>query len=270
MRAYELMVIIDAELDDEVIDATVKRIAGLLDQRGATVKKEDRWGRRRFAYEINHKHEGYYVVWSLWGAATSTSRARVRLADETVRHKSWPARNEAAVGPRRARLPSRGSMSSTSPSWAMTRDPAPLHARRRPGHTFGVAVNRRWQNRDNQQWEESTSFFNVTCWRDLAQNVSESLEKGARVLVTGRLEQRSWETQDGERRSVVEIVADEVGPSLRWATADIARNERRDGDGGGWSGGGNSGGGSSSSSSGSSRSVSNEAPTNFDPSEEPF
>ena len=73
MRAYELMVIIDAELDDEVIDATVKRIAGLLDQRGATVKSEDRWGRRRFAYEINHKHEGYYVVWELWEAATSTS-----------------------------------------------------------------------------------------------------------------------------------------------------------------------------------------------------
>ena len=128
---------------------------------------------------------------------------------------------------------------------------------------FGLAVNRRWQNRDNQQWEESTSFFNVTCWRDLAQNVSESLEKGARVLVTGRLEQRSWETQDGERRSVVEIIADEVGPSLRWATAEISKNDRREGgDGGGWSGGGGGGGGS--------RNVANEAPANFDPSEEPF
>ena len=104
----------------------------------------------------------------------------------------------------------------------LTRDPelrfTPAGA---PVTTFGVAVNRRWQNRDNQQWEESTSFFNVTCWRDLAQNVSESLEKGARVLVTGRLEQRSWETQDGERRSVVEIIADEVSPSLRWATATV-------------------------------------------------
>lgn len=148
----------------------------------------------------------------------------------------------------------------------LTRDPelrfTPAGA---PVTTFGVAVNRRWQNRDNQQWEESTSFFNVTCWRDLAQNVSESLEKGSRVLVTGRLEQRSWETQDGERRSVVEIVADEVGPSLRWATAEIARNERRDGDGGGWSGGSSGGSGG-----GSTRAVSNEAPTNFDPSEEPF
>lgn len=132
---------------------------------------------------------------------------------------------------------------------------------------FGVAVNRRWQNRDTQAWEEATSFFNVTCWRDLAQNVSESLEKGSRVMVTGRLEQRSWETQDGEKRSVVEIVADEVGPSLRWATASINRNERREGGGGGgngWSGGGGGGGG------GASRPASNEAPPSYDPSEEPF
>jgi single-strand DNA-binding protein len=122
--------------------------------------------------------------------------------------------------------------------------------------SFGVAVNRRWQNRETQQWEEKTSFFNVTCWRDLAQNVSESLEKGARVVVTGRLEQRSWETQDGERRSVVEIVADEVGPSLRWATATVNRNERRDS--------------MSSDSSGGGRTVSNEPAPAYDPSEEPF
>jgi single-strand DNA-binding protein len=128
--------------------------------------------------------------------------------------------------------------------------------------TFGVAVNRRWQNRDSQQWEESTSFFNVTCWRDLAQNVSESLEKGSRVLVSGRLDQRSWETQQGERRSVVEIVADEVGPSLRWATATVNRNERRDASGNGWSGGG---GGDS----GGGRAVANQPPA-YDPSEEPF
>ncbi len=88
MRAYELMVIIDAELDDEVIDATVKRIAGLLDQRGATVKSEDRWGRRRFAYEINHKHEGYYVVFEFVGGSDlDTLERALRLADETVRHK---------------------------------------------------------------------------------------------------------------------------------------------------------------------------------------
>jgi small subunit ribosomal protein S6 len=88
MRAYELMVILDTELDDEVIDATVKRIADLLGQRGATVKNEDRWGRRRFAYEIDHKHDGYYVVYTFVGGTDLDQFERaLRLADETVRHK---------------------------------------------------------------------------------------------------------------------------------------------------------------------------------------
>jgi small subunit ribosomal protein S6 len=88
MRAYELMVIVDAELDDEVIDATVKRIADLVGQRGATIKREDRWGRRRFAYEINHRFEGYYVVFEFVGGSELDQLERaLRLADETVRHK---------------------------------------------------------------------------------------------------------------------------------------------------------------------------------------
>jgi single-strand DNA-binding protein len=81
--------------------------------------------------------------------------------------------------------------------------------------TFGLAVNRRWQNRQSQAWEETTSFFDIVCWADLGVNVSDSLGKGDRVIVSGRLEQRSWETQDGEKRSKIEVVADEVGPSVR-------------------------------------------------------
>jgi single-strand DNA-binding protein len=92
--------------------------------------------------------------------------------------------------------------------------------------TFGLAVNRRWQNRQTNEWEEQTSYFDVVCWREMAENVSESLTRGSRVIVTGRLEQRSWE-QEGERRTRIEVIADELGPSLRWATAQIARNERR-------------------------------------------
>jgi single-strand DNA-binding protein len=128
---------------------------------------------------------------------------------------------------------------------------------------FGLAVNRRWQNRQTSEWEEATSFFNVVAWREMAENAGESLQKGARVIVTGRLEQRSWETPDGEKRSVVEIVADEIGPSLRWATAQVVRNERRAGDGGG----NFSGGGGGASASTASRPVSNEPPYGD---EEPF
>lgn len=91
---------------------------------------------------------------------------------------------------------------------------------------FGVAVNRRWQQRDTQQWEESTSFFEVVCWRDLAENAALSLSKGSRIIVTGRLEQRSWEAEDGTKRTKLEVVAEELGPSLRWATAEVARVER--------------------------------------------
>jgi single-strand DNA-binding protein len=93
--------------------------------------------------------------------------------------------------------------------------------------TFGVAVNRRWQNRQTSEWEEATSFFDVVCWAQLAENAAQSLTKGTRVLVSGRLDQRSWETPEHERRSKIEITADEVAPSLRYATASITRNERR-------------------------------------------
>jgi single-strand DNA-binding protein len=95
-----------------------------------------------------------------------------------------------------------------------------------PVATFGLAVNRRWQNKQTQQWEEAVSYFDIVCWGQLAENVAESITKGTRLMVTGRLDQRTWETQEGDKRSKVEIVADEVGPSLRWATASVTRNER--------------------------------------------
>ena len=109
--------------------------------------------------------------------------------------------------------------------------------------SFGVAVNRRWQNRQTQEWNEATSFFDVVCWAELAENAAQSLTRGTRVVVSGRLDQRSWENQEGEKRSKIEIVADEVAPSLRYATAQISRNERRgpDGGSGGSFGGGQSG-----------------------------
>jgi single-strand DNA-binding protein len=102
---------------------------------------------------------------------------------------------------------------------------------------IGVAVNRKWQDRNSGEWQEATSFFDVICWRELAENVSESLKKGTRVIVTGRLEQRSWE-QEGNKRSVVEIIADEIAPSLRWATAKVEKTERRSGGDQGGGGGG--------------------------------
>ena len=112
----------------------------------------------------------------------------------------------------------------------LTREPEIRYTKEGQATTLlGVAVNRRWQDKSTQEWQESVSFFDVVCWRDLAENVALSLSKGMRVVVTGRLEQRSWETEEGEHRSKVEITADEIGPSLRFATCDVQRTERRNG-----------------------------------------
>ena len=95
---------------------------------------------------------------------------------------------------------------------------------------FGIAVNRTWTDRQSQERKESTSFFDVVAWGGLAENAATSLAKGTRVVVTGRLDQRSWETQEGDKRSKVEITADDLAPSLRWATAEVTRKERRPAD----------------------------------------
>src|SRR5829696_8403213 len=104
--------------------------------------------------------------------------------------------------------------------------------------SFGMAVNRRYQV--NGEWQEQTSFFNVVAWGTLGENAAACVTKGTRLVVFGRLEQRSWETQDGEKRTVVEVIADELGPSLRWAQAQVEKTARTGGDSGG---GGNFGGG---------------------------
>ncbi len=103
----------------------------------------------------------------------------------------------------------------------LTRDPEIRYTRDGQATTsLSLAVNRRWQNQHTKEWEEAVSFFDVVCWRELAENVALTLTKGARVVVTGRLDQRSWETDDHTFRSKVEIVAEDIGASLRFATVD--------------------------------------------------
>jgi single-strand DNA-binding protein len=91
---------------------------------------------------------------------------------------------------------------------------------------LGVAVSRRVKDESGQWKDADTSFFDVTAWRSMAENIAETLTQGTRVVVVGRLRTNSWETAEGERRSKVEIEADEVAPSLRWATAKLERQGR--------------------------------------------
>jgi single-strand DNA-binding protein len=105
--------------------------------------------------------------------------------------------------------------------------------------SFGVAVNFRKMNRQSNDWEEEDpTFYDVSCFTQLAENVCDTVHKGTRVVVVGRLRSRSWEGRDGEKRSTLEVVADEIAPSLRFASAEVKRNERRDDFGGGGGGGG--------------------------------
>lgn len=110
---------------------------------------------------------------------------------------------------------------------------------------FTVASTPRQFDRQTNEWkDQETLFMRCSIWREAAENVAESLTRGTRVVVTGRLVSRSWDTPEGDKRTVMEMQADEVGPSLKYATAKVTKAQRgTGGGGGGGSWGGNSGGG---------------------------
>ncbi len=109
---------------------------------------------------------------------------------------------------------------------------------------FTVASTPRTFDRASGEWKDGEALFlRCNIWRQAAENVAESLTRGSRVIVSGRLKQRSFETKEGEKRTVFEVEVDEIGPSLRYATAKVNRAQRSDGGGGGNFGGGSSGGG---------------------------
>ncbi|HET9422233.1 MAG TPA: single-stranded DNA-binding protein [Nocardioides sp.] len=110
---------------------------------------------------------------------------------------------------------------------------------------FTVASTPRTLNKQTNEWEDGEAMFlRCSVWRQAAENVAESLQKGARVIVQGRMRARTWETREGEKRTSFEIDVDEIGPSLRWATAKVAKAGRSSGGGGyGSSGGGQPAGG---------------------------
>jgi len=119
-----------------------------------------------------------------------------------------------------------------------------------PVATFRIASTPRIMDRQTNEWKDGDSLF-LSCnvWRQAAENVAESLQRGMRVIVTGRLKQRNYETKEGEKRTVYEVEVDDVGPSLRNASAKVNRVSRGGGEGG-FSSGGNRGGGSGSGYSG--------------------
>jgi single-strand DNA-binding protein len=118
---------------------------------------------------------------------------------------------------------------------------------------FRIASTPRTLDRDSGQWKDGEPLF-LACsvWRQVAENVAESLHRGSRVIISGRLRQRSYETREGEKRTVYELEVDEIGPSLRYATAKVQKMSRSGGGGGGFGAGGgnNTGGGGGAPSQG--------------------
>jgi single-strand DNA-binding protein len=111
---------------------------------------------------------------------------------------------------------------------------------------FRVASTPRFMDKQTNEWKDGEPLFlSCTVWRQAAEHVAESLQRGARVIVSGRLKQRSYETREGEKRTVIELEVDEIGPSLRYATAKVQKMSRSGGGGGGFGsgGGGGQGGG---------------------------
>ena len=106
---------------------------------------------------------------------------------------------------------------------------------------FRLASTPRTYDRQSGEWKDGEALFlRCNIWREAAENVAESLTRGSRVIVQGRLKQRSFETREGEKRTVVEVEVDEIGPSLRYATAKVNKASRSGGGGGGFGGGGQS------------------------------
>ena len=185
--------------------------------------RAERWGRRTFAYELKHRSEGYYVLIEFTAEPTLVAELdrMLTLDDIVLRHKvirqpdKQSGRALRAEAKRRADRRSQGCAGQSGELSELermkcrmgttvtlvgnvTRDP---ELRFTPNGqataSFGLAVNRRWQNRQTQEWEEATSFFDVVCWREMAENVSETLTRGARVIVTGSA--RAAQLGDGRR-----------------------------------------------------------------------
>ena len=179
--------------------------------------------RRRFAYEIAHQNEGYYFVTNFRAPEDVVDKLRrtLQISDEYVRGKilhapgnGWSDHDQ---GEDEWLVTTASPSSETSPTTPSCVSPP----RVLPVANFTIAVNRRFKNQSGQWEDKLDGFFKCNCWREMAENVAESLQKGMRVMVVGRLQQRSWDDQEGNKRSAFEIQVDEVGPSLRWATANV-------------------------------------------------
>ena len=266
MRPYEIMVILDPTLDERTVAPSLETFLNVIRKDGGSVDKVDIWGKRRLAYEIAKHAEGIYAVIDVKAAPATVSELDRQLSlNEVGAADQGSADRQALVRTACARR--RAYVGSPATDFAhtaksqeelvagdtiitvvgnLTADP---ELRFTPSGAavanFTVASTPRIFDRQSNEWKDGDALFmRCSIWREAAENVAESLTRGSRVIVQGRLKQRSYETREGEKRTVVELEVDEIGPSLRYATAKVNKASRSGGGGGGFGSGGGGGGGS--------------------------
>ena len=264
MRNYEVVVILDPSLDERTIEPSLDKYLGVIRNDGGSVESVDVWGRRRLAYEIKKNAEGIYVVINLTAEPATVKEfdRQLTLNESILRTKVLRPVTDSGCGEPLPDVSEPRMMATTAlldrhlgrPDMAgetnitvvgnLVDDP---ELRFTPSGAavanFRIASTPRTFDRQTNEWKDGdTLFLSCSVWRQAAENVAESLQRGMRVIVQGRLKSRQYETREGEKRTVFEIDVEEVGPSLKSATAKVARASRQGGAGGGF-GGGQQGGG---------------------------
>src|SRR5918911_836585 len=235
------MVILDPDLEERTIAPSLDQFLSVVRTGGGNVEKVDIWGRRRLAYEIDKKVEGIYAVIDLTAEPATVKELdrQLNLNEAVLRTKLLrPGRRQPAA-PHPERCEGRFMANETTLTIVgnLTNDP---ELRFTPSGAavanFTIASTPRTFDRQAGEWKDGeTLFMRCSLWREAAENVAESLQRGTRVIAQGRLQSRSFETREGEKRTVVEMQVDEIGPSLRRATAKVTKAQR--GGGGGFGGG---------------------------------
>ena len=222
-RNYEVMVILAPDLEERTVGPTLDTFLNVIRGDGA-VSNIDVWGRRRLAYEINKQADGIYAVLDV-----SCHRAAVKELDRQLNLNEAVLRTKV-VRPEASRWePMAAGDITITVVGNLIADPELRFTPSRSGRrVVPVASTPRFFDRQTNDWKDGDSLFlRCNVWRQYAENVAESLTKGMRVIVTGRLKQRSYETREGEKRTVFEVEVDDVGPSLRNATAKVKRRWQR-------------------------------------------
>ncbi len=258
---YELMVIFDPEIDERQVAPKLDGFLKVITNDGGTIEKVDVWGRRRLAYEIKKKNEGIYAVVDFTATSEATQeldrqlklseqimRTKVLRAEEAIAQVAAEAKRSEEKAARKARRSPQGRVRREGCEVTtmagetvitvvgnLTADPELRYTQNGlPVANFTIASTPRTFDRQANEWKDGEALFlRASVWREFAEHVAGSLTKGSRVIATGRLKQRSYQDREGNNRTSIELEVDEIGPSLRYATAQVTRAASSGGGGGG-------------------------------------